>query len=34
LHDCMVHLNVLAWRSSADSDKIVKEIVPNLCSYL
>ncbi len=33
-HDCMVHLNVLAWRSSDDNDKIVKEIVPSLRSYL
>jgi hypothetical protein len=32
-HDYMVHLNVLAWRSSVDSDKIGEEIVLNLRSY-
>jgi hypothetical protein len=32
-HDHMVHLNVLARRSSVDSDKIAKKIVPNLRPY-
>jgi hypothetical protein len=34
MHDYMVHLNVITWRSSANSDKIGEEVVPKLIPYL
>jgi hypothetical protein len=34
MHDYMVHLNVITWRSSANNDKIGEEVVRKLISYL